>query len=56
MEGKICSSCKRRVVNDKGSVSFKCPKCNQFEIVRCTNCRSNATQYTCANCEFVGPN
>jgi len=56
MEEKICSSCKKKVANDKGSVCFICPNCNKFEIVRCTNCRSNATKYTCSECGFVGPN
>ncbi|PIN75404.1 RNA-binding protein [Candidatus Woesearchaeota archaeon CG10_big_fil_rev_8_21_14_0_10_36_11] len=56
MEGKICSSCKKRIVNDKGSVIFMCPKCSQQEIVRCATCRSIATKYTCHQCGFVGPN
>ena len=56
MEGKTCSSCKKKVANDKGSVNFNCPSCNDYEIVRCKNCRSNASQYTCPNCNFVGPN
>ena len=56
MEGKICSSCKKKVVNDPGKVLFKCPSCKEYEIVRCTGCRSNATKYTCANCNFTGPN
>ena len=55
MEGKICTSCKKKVVNDSGSVVFKCPGCEEAEIVRCTNCRSNASQYSCP-CGFKGPN
>ncbi|PIZ51539.1 RNA-binding protein [Candidatus Woesearchaeota archaeon CG_4_10_14_0_2_um_filter_33_13] len=56
MEEKQCSSCKIKVANDKGAVSFKCPSCGKYEIVRCTGCRSKATKYTCPGCEFVGPN
>ncbi len=56
MEGKICSSCKKKIVNDPGAVVFKCPKCADMELVRCTNCRSNAVKYHCASCEFTGPN
>jgi predicted RNA-binding Zn-ribbon protein involved in translation (DUF1610 family) len=56
MEEKTCNSCKKKSVNDKGTVSFSCPQCSEFEIVRCTNCRSNASKYTCASCGFKGPN
>ncbi len=55
MEEKKCSSCKRKVVNDKGSVTFKCPQCTDVEIVRCTECRANAVKYNCG-CGFEGPN
>lgn len=56
METKECISCKKRIVNDKGSASFKCPQCSEYEIVRCGNCRSNATKYKCPQCNFEGPN
>jgi Zn-ribbon RNA-binding protein len=52
----MCGSCKKKVVNEKGSVTFLCPKCSNFEVVRCDNCRRNAIKYTCPQCEFVGPN
>ena len=55
MEDKKCTSCKIKVANES-AVSFNCPKCGKYEIIRCPNCRSNATKYTCPNCEFVGPN
>ncbi|HLC52180.1 MAG TPA: zinc finger domain-containing protein [Candidatus Nanoarchaeia archaeon] len=55
MEGKRCTSCKKNVVNDPGSVSFKCPGCSDLEVVRCTNCRDNGSKYSCA-CGFTGPN
>jgi Zn-ribbon RNA-binding protein len=56
MEEKICLSTKRKVANDSGSVSFKCPKCLDYEIVRSTHARSNAIKYTCPKCGFEGPN
>ena len=55
MEGKICNSCKKKVVNDRGSAGFLCPKCGESEIVRCTECRANAVKYHCG-CGFIGPN
>ena len=55
MEGKICSSCKKKIDNDKSSVTFKCPKCGEQELTRCGVCKSNATKYHCA-CGFTGPN
>lgn len=55
MEGKICTSCKKNVANDSGSTVFKCPGCNDMELVRCKNCRSNGSRYSCP-CGFSGPN
>ena len=56
MENKECISCKKKVVNDAGSVEFPCPKCTSFKLVRCSNCRKNAIKYKCPSCEFEGPN
>ncbi len=56
MEEKLCSSCKKKIVNDNGCVSFNCPKCSNYQIIRCGNCRSNAAKYHCPNCQFEGPN
>ncbi|MBS3169404.1 hypothetical protein J4210_02880 [Candidatus Woesearchaeota archaeon] len=56
MEGKYCSSCKKRMVNDRGSVTFKCPQCSNHEFVRCRGCRTNAVKYVCPQCNFIGPN
>ncbi|MBI2662048.1 RNA-binding protein [Candidatus Woesearchaeota archaeon] len=56
MEGKICISCKKKVANNPGSVTFKCPSCTKYDIVRCTYCRTNAIKYTCPGCGFIGPN
>lgn len=54
MVSKICTSCKKPLTNDKGSVTFKCPKCNQ-ELNRCTHCRDISVKYKCASCDFEGP-
>ncbi|MEK6950303.1 MAG: zinc finger domain-containing protein [Nanoarchaeota archaeon] len=56
MTDKTCLSCKKRIVNDKGNVSFSCPGCSSYEIVRCAGCRSNAIKYQCPSCGFSGPN
>lgn len=56
MEEKNCISCKKKVANDTGDAGFNCPNCGEFEIVRCSTCRSNATKYICPNCGFEGPN
>lgn len=53
---KECSSCKTRIVNIEGSVTFKCPSCGKSEIVRCVNCRKIASKYKCPECGFTGPN
>ena len=52
----ICSSCKKDITNDVGSVKFKCPSCGKTEIVRCQKCRKIAANYKCAECGFIGPN
>ncbi|PIN69673.1 RNA-binding protein [Candidatus Woesearchaeota archaeon CG11_big_fil_rev_8_21_14_0_20_43_8] len=52
----MCSSCKRRVTNMVGTTHFKCPKCGEVEIVRCTHCRELASKYKCHGCGFEGPN
>jgi len=56
MEPLICSSCKKRITNESGSVRFKCPKCGKAEIVRCKHCRETVVKYKCPECGFVGPN
>ncbi|MBD3261922.1 MAG: RNA-binding protein [Candidatus Altiarchaeales archaeon] len=48
-----CSSC--GVEAFKAYVSFKCPACNEFEVVRCKDCRRQSAQYVCALCGFQGP-
>ncbi|MDP6294263.1 MAG: zinc finger domain-containing protein [Candidatus Woesearchaeota archaeon] len=55
MERK-CLTCKQSLMNDTGGVEFKCPQCNDFDIIRCAHCRKTATRYTCPKCNFEGPN
>lgn len=40
----------------EGDVSFMCPKCGKAKIVRTKHERKLATQYTCPECGFTGPN
>lgn len=52
----VCSSCKTKLTNLKGSTRFMCPSCGKYEIVRCAHCREIAARYTCPSCSFSGPN
>jgi predicted RNA-binding Zn-ribbon protein involved in translation (DUF1610 family) len=52
----LCSSCKKRITNTKGTAIFNCPNCGKSEIIRCIDCRKTATKYTCSQCGFTGPN
>jgi Zn-ribbon RNA-binding protein len=56
MENKLCISTKKKIDNDNGATTFKCPGCGKFEIVRSSYARKNALQYKCPQCGFVGPN
>ena len=56
MEKNNCISCKKDTANDQGSVSFLCPNCSKYTIIRCQHCRKIATQYKCPECGFIGPN
>ncbi|MBW3015110.1 DUF1610 domain-containing protein [Candidatus Woesearchaeota archaeon] len=51
-----CTSCKKKITNESGSVTFKCPKCGKSNIVRCKHCRQIVAPYTCPECGFRGPN
>jgi predicted RNA-binding Zn-ribbon protein involved in translation (DUF1610 family) len=53
---KNCISCKRDITNDAGTISFLCPKCGKYSIIRCRHCREIAAKYTCPECKFSGPN
>ena len=57
MEQKlICSSCKTRISNTKGTAIFPCPKCGKTKVIRCEDCRKRAIKYKCPECGFTGPN
>lgn len=56
MEAKKCLSMNSTITNDVGSVTFKCPKCGEYEIVRSKKARQIVAKYTCPKCGFVGPN
>lgn len=53
---EVCLTTKRKVMNDKGSTSFKCPNCGEYTIVRSSVARKLCVKYTCPNCKFEGPN
>ncbi|HIH39919.1 TPA: RNA-binding protein [Candidatus Woesearchaeota archaeon] len=48
-----CISCRKKITNTDGAVSFNCPKCKE-KIIRCGHCRSIAAKYIC-KCGFSGP-
>jgi len=47
-----CTSCGKETT---GYVSFKCPNCKEYTIVRCDKCRILGAKYTCPKCGFTGP-
>lgn len=51
---KICSSCGKRLIGH-GNTFFKCPKCGDYEIGRCDQCRDQSVPYECKKCGFIGP-
>ena len=51
---KICSSCGKRLIGH-GNTFFKCPKCGEYEIGRCDQCRDQGVSYECKKCGFIGP-
>jgi len=46
----------KNIINDGGSVNFKCPNCSKAVIVRTKNERQIVTKYTCPECGYIGPN
>lgn len=56
METKKCLAMNKTITNDKGSVTFKCPKCKEYDIVRSKSARQIVAKYTCPKCGFTGPN
>ena len=58
MEIKLESSTSSNKVvfpTDYGSVSFNCPQCGEFRIIRSGLDRKLGNKYVCHNCNFVGP-
>ncbi|MBI3032646.1 DUF1610 domain-containing protein [Candidatus Woesearchaeota archaeon] len=51
-----CVSTGQKIANDIGSVTFKCPQCGDYEIVRSEYARVIAAPYKCPKCSFEGPN
>ncbi|MBS3164476.1 RNA-binding protein [Candidatus Woesearchaeota archaeon] len=51
-----CISCHKRVTNTTATTVFKCPQCQNYDIMRCGPCRENAVSYSCPACGFMGPN
>ncbi|MEM4260680.1 MAG: zinc finger domain-containing protein [Candidatus Woesearchaeota archaeon] len=56
MVTKKCVTFKTSLSNERGSVTFKCPKCLKFEISRSPKAREISAKYVCPNCGFEGPN
>ena len=44
-----------KIINEIGSVTFKCPACDGVEISRTKQARILAKEYVCPKCGFVGP-
>ena len=44
-----------KIINETGSVTFKCPKCSKVEISRSRKARELSKEYVCPRCGFVGP-
>ena len=44
-----------KIINERGSVSFKCPACSDANISRSVSARKLSKAYTCPKCGFVGP-
>ncbi|MBU0979458.1 MAG: DUF1610 domain-containing protein [Nanoarchaeota archaeon] len=44
------------IINDPGSVRFKCPNCGKTEILRTKHQRETVVRYKCHECGFEGPN
>ncbi|HLD04992.1 MAG TPA: zinc finger domain-containing protein [Candidatus Nanoarchaeia archaeon] len=51
-----CISCKKNIANDRGTTHFACPKCGEYEVIRCFTCREIVAKYKCPKCQFEGPN
>jgi predicted RNA-binding Zn-ribbon protein involved in translation (DUF1610 family) len=54
-EDVVCLTSKENITNSSGSVTFPCPGCRKYEIVRSAHMREIGAKYTCPECGFVGP-
>ena len=52
----VCNGTGKRLANDQGSVSFKCPECQDSVIYRSSQARRAVIKYACPKCGFEGPN
>ncbi|MBI2545403.1 MAG: DUF1610 domain-containing protein [Candidatus Aenigmarchaeota archaeon] len=55
MDKLQCTTCNTNVLARKNFVRFKCPKCGEVEIIRCSTCKNLGIKYTCSGCNFEGP-
>ncbi|MCX8179321.1 MAG: zinc finger domain-containing protein [Candidatus Aenigmarchaeota archaeon] len=51
----VCSSCSISLLGDTNFVHFKCPKCGEVDIFRCSVCKKLSNLYKCSKCNFEGP-
>ncbi|MFH8092365.1 MAG: zinc finger domain-containing protein [Candidatus Aenigmatarchaeota archaeon] len=51
----FCTSCNTNLLGDVNFVQFKCPKCGETTIFRCSVCRKLSNIYKCSKCGFEGP-
>ena len=51
------SSSSNKIVppDDYGAVTFNCPRCGEFKIIRSGKDRNFGNKYVCHNCDFIGP-
>ena len=50
-----CISCGTDVRAKENWVKFECPKCGEYEILRCSTCKALSNPYKCPKCGFEGP-
>jgi predicted RNA-binding Zn-ribbon protein involved in translation (DUF1610 family) len=51
-----CLALKKNIANDKGAVTFDCPNCGNYKIIRSRKAREIVAKYICPSCGFSGPN
>ena len=50
-----CTSCNAEIAPREHFTKFKCPNCEEGEIVRCEMCRKLSNKYKCPVCGYEGP-